>query len=456
MNHTCYKSVGGLLGWVAITAMASGQSANDPRRRPAAAAPAIQPAPQQIYRPAPQPTYRPAPQAQPGPAWQFRQPLQPGGQPKPHNVQTAPHKSPGSVTPHKETQATVMKPKNGSLPMMQKDTRGNVTREEHDGKDGSKVITTYTRTGGGKILSTQTIHQNALGIAVSKTVVVRQPVALSRKTALSASGSTRYYDHGRYGFVYHPGRSDRRAIMAFRSNHLWFNDAGLPLCNPFRYAWNWESYAWYRHGHAYWNNYVVYPNPVYWVTDRLIGSYLADYYYATAFAGGESRPGEVADCPTQGRDAGTGPEATPINDELKENLRSQVEKTIAEEQNRPVEDGVATDLAKALADPAHIYPVSGTLSATEAGDASKSTSVTDGDLLRLEPAQVDILANANENTLVVMRVMASKGEEGEAKAGTLLSIPLKSLQEFDNEFRARINQGLADAAVNGKLFKKDT
>jgi len=40
--------------------------------------------------------------------------------------------------------------------------------------------------------------------------------------------------------------------------------------------------------------------------------------------------------------------------------------------------------------------------------------------------------------------MTSKGEEGEAKAGTVVSISLKSLQDFDSEFRAKLDLGLAE------------
>jgi len=50
-------------------------------------------------------------------------------------------------------------------------------------------------------------------------------------------------------------------------------------------------------------------------------------------------------------------------------------------------------------------------------------------------------------------VMTSKGEEGEAKAGTLVSVSLKSLQDFDSEFRAKLDLGLAEADKNKEQFK---
>ncbi|HXU78643.1 MAG TPA: hypothetical protein VN794_18850, partial [Methylomirabilota bacterium] len=80
-------------------------------------------------------------------------------------------------------------------------------------------------------------------------------------------------------------------------------------------------------------------------------------------------------------------------------------------------------------------------------------TLTEGDLLRLEPGQEKTLKEADENTFVTMRVMTSKGEEGEVKAGTLVSIPLKTLQDFDSEFRAKLDLGLAEADKNKEQFK---
>jgi hypothetical protein len=53
-----------------------------------------------------------------------------------------------------------------------------------------------------------------------------------------------------------------------------------------------------------------------------------------------------------------------------------------------------------------------------------------------------------------MRVMTSKGEDGGAKAGQKISVPIRDLQEFDNEFRAKLDIGLAEAEKNNDLFKQ--
>ena len=77
-----------------------------------------------------------------------------------------------------------------------------------------------------------------------------------------------------------------------------------------------------------------------------------------------------------------------------------------------------------------------------------------GNPVKLEPGQENLLKDAHENTLVTMRVMTSKGEEGEVKAVALISVAVKDLQDFDSEFRAKLDLGLAEAEKNQDQFKK--
>ena len=320
------------------------------------------------------------------------------------------------------------------------------TREEVTHKDGSRVISTHQIARDGQTRITQTIEHNAQGRAISKTVTVKQPVVLTKKTAFDGTRIVKNYDHGRFGFVYHPDHAQRAPFQAFHRDSYWHNPAGMMYQHPFHYVWGWDRYPWYRSHAFYFPIYEVYPTPVYWVTDWMVASYIADDYAAEPMIAEE--PSTVRTAPA--------PNATPISNELKEDLRVQVENTIAEEDRQmdsKADQPVTYDLAKALADPKHIYPVSGRLNVTAAADENLSVTVSDGDLLKIEPGQGDILADATENTFVTMRVMTSKGEEGEVRAGTLISVPLRSLQDFDSEFRSRIDQGLAEAAVNKDIFK---
>jgi hypothetical protein len=94
-----------------------------------------------------------------------------------------------------------------------------------------------------------------------------------------------------------------------------------------------------------------------------------------------------------------------------------------------------------------------TISVISAKDQSTAGDVTEGDLLKLEPGQAEALKDAHENTPVTMRVITSKGEEGEVPAGTLIVVP-KDVQQFDNEFHAKLDLGLAEADKNQELFRK--
>lgn len=78
---------------------------------------------------------------------------------------------------------------------------------------------------------------------------------------------------------------------------------------------------------------------------------------------------------------------------------------------------------------------------------------TEGDLVKLEPGQESGLTNATETSFVTMRVMSSKGEDGEVPAGTLIRVSLKTLQDFDSEFSAKLALGLAEAEKNSDQFK---
>jgi len=327
-----------------------------------------------------------------------------------------------------------------------------VSHEIIANRDGSKMVTNHQFTRDGHERVTETIHQNSRGIPQSKTVVIREPVRISRASYFENRVIERHYDHGRYGFVYRPRFVELEPYVVFRRNPYWYDNDGVVLVRPFRYDWGWDRHRWYHHSRHYWTNYEVYPTPSYWVTDWLVGSYVADGYVSQQVYE-DAPPVEVAATEV----IAPRPNVTPISLELKEALRLQVEVIVKNETavaTQPEGAKLVTyDLTDTLANPNYIYPVSGVLNVTLAADVSVSCFVTDGALLKVEPGQNEILANANENTFITMRVMTSKGGEGEALAGTLISVPLKSLQEFDSDFRSRVNQGMAEAVANQSLFQ---
>ena len=153
------------------------------------------------------------------------------------------------------------------------------------------------------------------------------------------------------------------------------------------------------------------------------------------------------------------PNATPIDKDTKEALKNQIEKTIAEKKQFADEtqkggNPPLPDVSKALADPEHIYPVSKVVSVTAAKDLTPAGNLSEGDLLKLEPGQDDAIKDATGTTLLKMRVMTSKGEDGEVPAGTVINVAVKDLQDFDNEFRAKLDVALTEADKNKDAFKK--
>jgi hypothetical protein len=50
--------------------------------------------------------------------------------------------------------------------------------------------------------------------------------------------------------------------------------------------------------------------------------------------------------------------------------------------------------------------------------------------------------------------MTSKGEDGEVPAGTLVNVSVHDLQDFDSEFRSKVDAGLEEADKNKDTFKQ--
>ena len=394
------------------------------------------------------------------------------------------------LTPTGSVEKEVFKKTNGTEQTIHYASNGKVAREELLNKDGTREVTTHQFGRDGTPRAQETIHYDGQHNPVSKTVLVKN--------------TTLNYVHRRYGYVYEPRYEVCRPHLTAWYNSYWYPN-GVLVVHPFHYAWGWETHPWYRHYYGtYWTAYDVYPAPSYWVTDWLVAGYAADYYAASVSAAQAQSDAQLARAEaTKAREATESansqaeiaearkalaqanfraeqaearakqaerqetafgkpnPSVAPIDAETKETLRAQIELTVAENKQRADEAAsggkpVPPDLSKALADPKHIYPVSTTISVTFAKDENPAGNLTQGDLLKLEPGQETTLKDATENTPITMRVISSKGEDGEVPAGSVVSLPLKSLQDFDSEFRAKLDLGLAEAAKNQDQFKNGT
>jgi hypothetical protein len=351
----------------------------------------------------------------------------------------------------------------------------------------------------------ETVVRDTSGRPVSRTVAVRQNLVIRNTTIVQNRFIVRNYSPCRWGYVYRPIYI-APVVFASWYDPFWYTPFGAPIYHPFHYAWGWEVDPWYRYHAYYWEPYPVYAAPSYWVTDWMVAGYMADRY-AVAVSAEQTREevrlaredaekarvaaeqardaAEVAEARAAQAEAEAraeraearaakaeideakrkemagkpNPNAKPIDKETKEALKNQVEKTIAEKKalaDQAAKGGspVPPDVTAALADPQHIYPVSKNLSVTRAEDSKPAGTLTAGDLLKLEPGQEKALKDATENTPINMRVITSKGESDSVPAGTVVAVPLKELQEFDNEFKAKLDLGLIEAEKNKQLFKK--
>jgi len=385
-------------------------------------------------------------------------------------------------------------------------TNGKVERTVLTKKDGTKEVANVRYDRSGKERATETVRVDARGREVSKTVVIKNTTVIVKNTTIVRNRTiVRNYDRARFGFVYRPVYVVHAPVFVSWYDPYWYTPHGVLIAHPFHFYWGWDRYDWYRWHHRYWVTYDVYPAPCYWLTDWMIAGYVADRY-ADAVTAEQAREdaraaredaerardaaeraredAEIAEANAARAEAEAraakaearakrleaeqssigsrsdqpNPNATPIDPQTKEDLRKQVEQEIADkkayaEATASGKNLPPPDLTKALADPKHIYPVSSPLSVVSAVDQSPAGVLTEGDLLRVEPGQESILKDADENTLITMRVMTSKGDDGEAKAGTLVSVSLKSLQEFDSEFKAKLDLGLAEADKNKDEFR---
>ena len=368
--------------------------------------------------------------------------------------------------------------------------------------------TVKTDASGATVSKTVVVKNN---LVIHNTTVVNNNVTIVNKTTVVRE-YRREYRPCRYGYVY-SSFLIAPIVYAGWYDPYWYGPpvvVGGPVVairtHSFRFSWGWAADPWYAYPYhrAYWEPYPVYVAPSYWVTDWMVAGYLADRY-AVAVSVEQTREEirlarEEADkarlAAEQAKDAAEiaeakaaqaqaearaeraearaakaeadetrakalvgkpNPNAHPIDKDTKDALNQQIEKTIAEkkefaEQSAKGGNPVLPDVSQALADPKHIYPVSKTISVVSKDDKPAGT-LTAGDLLKADAGQESALKDAKESDFVTMRVMTSKGEEDEVPAGTLIKVSLKDLQEFDNEFRAKLDQGLQEANAHKDEFK---
>jgi hypothetical protein len=125
---------------------------------------------------------------------------------------------------------------------------------------------------------------------------------------------------------------------------------------------------------------------------------------------------------------------TPITPEIKQAIAEEVSQQLAYENaaagkpdNAPSLDGLPQVLT-----PNHLFVV----------DRSLPTSTSDGQQCGLSTGDVLRLVAAPPDAAVTADLMVVSSRKGDCPAGLIVSVPLESLQEMQNNFRAQLDSGL--------------
>ncbi|HUR45111.1 MAG TPA: hypothetical protein VMZ27_04465 [Candidatus Saccharimonadales bacterium] len=410
---------------------------------------------------------------------------------------------------------TVQK-KNGTQETTQYDY-GRAKKVEVVHSDRTKEVTEVQYNRRGEERARETVKLDARGTPVSKTVVVRDNLVVRNRTTVINNVTivnnrtvVREYRPCRYGYIYRPVYF-APPIFTWWYDPFWYPPPfGGPTVviashHGCRFSWGWNSDPWYVYHRTYWEPYPVYVRPSYWVTDWMVAGYLADRYAtaasveqcreevrlareeaerARALAQQAKDQAEIAEARAAAATAEAraeraearaeklaaaeakrkelelagkpNPNATPIDKDTKEHLKNQIEREIEwkKANGELAQKGKVPlpEITDSLQDQKRIYPVSRTISVISKDDKPAGT-LTAGDMLKAEPGQ-SIGKDAKETDFVLMRVMTSKGEDDEVTAGSVVKMSLKDLQEFDNEFRAKLDLGLQEADKNKDQFKE--
>jgi hypothetical protein len=232
----------------------------------------------------------------------------------------------------------------------------------------------------------------------------------------------RMYDDYRPRYYYHP---------------LFYGWAYYPCGAPVRYGWGLERAPWFNFYAGYFSPWSVYPSGAYWLTDYLIAQTLADSYQADAQAGGyapdSGYAGEYA-APPDDDDEVYAPADTPITPEIKQMIAEEVQQQLAYEnaaamqpENAPALDGLPQVLT-----PNHMFMVN--LGLDVSSTDGQFCGLSTGDVIKL------VATPPEESDTAELWVVSSR--RGDCPAGLIVSVPLESLQEMQNSFRAHLDSGL--------------
>ena len=251
----------------------------------------------------------------------------------------------------------------------------------------------------------------------------------------------RTYVHGGHhftreyiGYHYH-GRDFDDYRPRFYYDPLFYGWAFYPWGDVGSYAWGWNDSPWFNFYAGYFAPWDTYPSGAYWLTDYFLGQTLDDGYQMDAQAGSGPDSGYAGDdtAPPDDDEAYATAD-TPITPEIKQMIAEEVQQQLAYENaaaaqpdQAPTLDGLPQVLT-----PNHLFVVNQGL----------SVATTDGQQCELSTGDVIKLVATPPEDSVSANLMVVSSRKGDCPAGLIVTVPLESLQEMQNNFRAQLDSGL--------------
>jgi hypothetical protein len=313
---------------------------------------------------------------------------------------------------------------------------------------------TATFRGDGHLAS---VHANGMDIAHGphgeRTVVSERPDH-SRLVSHGPHDGYRQHSVDHHGHHFdqrtyvHGGHSFTRNYAGYRYHGLLFDDympfyyydplfygwAYYPWGEPIGYGWGWEAMPWFGYYHGYFSPWATYPSGAFWLTDYLLGQTLAAAFNSDTAGGGGSSSAiqDVAEA-AEGDEA-YAPSDTPISPEIKQMIADEVQQQLAYENaasakpdQAPTLDGLPQVLVAN-----HLFVVDQALNVSTTN--GQQCNLSTGDVIRLVAAPPEDSASAE---LVVV-----SNRKADCPSGLVVGVPLESLQEMQNNFRAQLDSGL--------------
>jgi hypothetical protein len=242
-----------------------------------------------------------------------------------------------------------------------------------------------------------------------------------------------YYYRGRIYYGYAPG---------FYYGPAFYGWAYDPWRAPVAYGWGWGGAPWYGYYGGYFAPYPVYPAANLWLTDYVISQNLQAAYEAGAASAQANAPaqGEVAE------NSGNAGSSNPVvlTPEIKQAIADEVKAELAAAKAAAANPAAATaapsgdQLPDAL-DPAHRTFIVATALSGRLPDGMEC-SLSQGDVL----TRVDDTPDVNQN----VKVLVSAGQKNDCNAGAQIAVAVNDLQDMQNAFREKIDDGLKTLADN--------